>query len=189
MRRLSWARTRLSLIWRALAIDALDRNLRLEHLAEMPADRLPFTVRVGREQDFGGVLERGLQFGDVGLLVGRNDVIRGEVAVDVHAHAAPGLVLDPRRDLLGRFGQVADVANARHDGVAVPEEALQCPGFGRRLDNYKWFSHKDFRPRPQPRSRARPVATLSLSPDGARTWPRAGGPPGRPFQARSAARE
>src|SRR4029078_8377320 len=131
----------------------------------------------------------GLQFREIGLFVGRNDVIGSEVAVDVQAHAAPGLVLDPWRDLLGRLGQVADVANARHDGVAAPEEALQRPGFRRRLDNYQWFSHKDFRPRPHPRSRTRPLATLSLSPDVARTWLPAGGPLHRPFQARSAARE
>src|SRR5262249_35462461 len=37
--------------------------------------------------------------------------------------------------------------DARHDGVAVPEEPLERPGLGRRLDNHKWFSHRYFRPR------------------------------------------
>ena len=99
------------------------------------------------------------------LLVGRNDVVRLEVAVDVHGHAAPGLVLDLRRDLPGGPGQIADVADARHHVVAVPEETRQRPRLRRRLDNHKRFCHKDFRPRPATWSRARPVATLSLSPD------------------------
>jgi hypothetical protein len=50
-------------------LDSLHRNARLQDLAEVPADGLAFPVRVGRQQDFRGVLERRLQFLDVRLLV------------------------------------------------------------------------------------------------------------------------
>ena len=49
----------------------LDGHLRLEHLREVPADRLAFAVGVGREQQLGRVLQRGLEVRDLLPLVAR----------------------------------------------------------------------------------------------------------------------
>ena len=146
MRRLSCARTRFSLtVARVLERlldrvlgdlvedDATHRNLRLEHLREMPADRFAFAVGVGREQQLGRVLDRGLQMRDLLLLVVGNDVVRREVAVDVDAEAAPLLFLDLLGHLGGRLGQIADVAVARLDAILRAEEASQRLRLRRRL--------------------------------------------------------
>jgi hypothetical protein len=58
-------------------------------------------------------------------LVGRDDVVRGEVAVDINAEAPPFLLLDLLRDLGGRFGQIADVTVTGLDAVLVSEEPAQ----------------------------------------------------------------
>ena len=82
-----------------------------------------------------------LQTPDLLLLVRRHDVVRGEVAVDVHAHPAPGLVLDVLRHLAGRLRKVANVAVAGLDAVVVAQEPGQRLGLGRRLDDDERFRH------------------------------------------------
>lgn len=116
--------------------DATDGNLRLEHLCQVPADRLAFAIRVGREQQFGRVLHRGLEMRDLLLLVVGDDVVRLEVVVDVDAEAAPLLLLDLLRHLGRRFGQIADVAVARLDPVLGTEEAPQRFRLRGRLDDH-----------------------------------------------------
>ena len=49
--------------------DPADGNLRLEHLRQVPADRLAFAVRVGGEQQLGRLLHGGLEVRDLLLLV------------------------------------------------------------------------------------------------------------------------
>ena len=67
----------------------------------MPADRLAFAIRVGREQHSGGALERRPQRLHVFALVVRNHVIGLEVAVGVDADASPLLLADLVGDLVG----------------------------------------------------------------------------------------
>ena len=122
--------------------DAAGRHLGLQHLLEVRADRLAFAVRVGRQQDFGRFLDRGLELADPLLLGQRDDVVRGEVAVDVDGHAAPGLVLNLLGDFARALGQVADVPDARLDPKLAAEEPRQCLGFCRRLDDDQGFRHK-----------------------------------------------
>ena len=126
MRRLSCARTRFSLTscasstacstaffvisWKTMRLTG---TFGLSTSRQVPADRLAFAVRVGREQHFGGVLQRRLQLRDVLPLVVGNDVVRLEVAVGVDAEPSPLLLLDLFGHSLGRLGQVADVAEAR----------------------------------------------------------------------------
>ena len=154
MRRLSWARTRFSLTSDGLLERLVDRvlgdlvedepphrDLRLQHLRQVPADRLAFAVRVGGQQQFGRVLDRGLEMRDLLLLLGRHHVVGGEVALDVHAQPAPLLVLDLLGDRGGRLGQVADVPVARFDPVLGSEEAAERLGLGGRLDDDERFSH------------------------------------------------
>ena len=54
----------------------LDRHVRLEHLEEVPRDRLALAVLVGREVELARVLQRGLELGHDVLLVGGHDVDR-----------------------------------------------------------------------------------------------------------------
>ena len=121
--------------------DAADRHLGLQHLFQVPGDGFAFAIRVGREKDFRRVLDRGSERRDVFLLVRGDDVVRREVAVDVDGHAAPGLVLDGRRDLAGAFRQIADVPEARLDAVSIPEEPRQGFRFGWRLDDDQRLRH------------------------------------------------
>ena len=117
--------------------DAADRNFRLEHLRQVPADRLAFAIGVGREQQLGRVLERGLQVRDLLPLVARDDVVGREVLLDVDAEPAPVLLLDLLRHFGGRLGQIADVAVARLDPVLVAEEAAERLRLRGRLDDDK----------------------------------------------------
>ena len=114
--------------------DAADFDFRLEELLEMPAYRLAFPIRVGRENQLRRVLHRGLEGRDVFLLVRGDDIVRREVPVSVDTHAAPRLALDLRRHFGGGLGQIANVTVARLDPVLVTEEAGQGSGFGGRLD-------------------------------------------------------
>ena len=89
---------------------APDRHLRLQHLQQVPGDRLALAVFVGREQELVGVLQELLQLADLLLLVRVDDVERLEVVLDVDAEPRPLLLLVLLRDVGGALGQVADVA-------------------------------------------------------------------------------
>ena len=109
-------------------------DLRLEHLAQVPGDRLALAVLVRREQELVGLGELLLQIRDDALLVGVDDVERLELVLDVDAELAvlrPLLLRDVRRPLR----EVADVADARlHDEVAA-EVAGDGPRLGGGLDD------------------------------------------------------
>ena len=79
----------------------LDGNLGLEHLVQVPGDRLALAVFVRREQELVGVLEERLQLGDLLLLVRVDDVERAEVVLDVDAEPRPLLLLVLGRDVRG----------------------------------------------------------------------------------------
>ena len=66
-----------------------DRHLRVEHLAQVPGDRLALAIFVRREQQLVGVLELRLQVGDDLLLARVDDVERLEVLVDVRRRGGP----------------------------------------------------------------------------------------------------
>ena len=128
--------------------DAPHRNLRLEDLRQVPADRLAFAVRVGREQQLGGLLDGGLQMRDLLPLVGRDDVVGREVLVDIDPETAPFLVLDFLRHLGGRLRKIADVAIARLDSVLVAEETAKNLRLGGRFDDDEWLRCQTLRPQP-----------------------------------------
>ena len=105
--------------------DAADGNLRLEHLRQMPADRLAFAIRVGGQQQLRRVLERGLQVRDLLLLVAGNDVVRREVAVDVDAEPPP---LGSDYSIYCRFS-TPNIASARHVFVLTDGTTNEYVGF------------------------------------------------------------
>ena len=79
--------------------EPLDRHLRLEHFIQVPADGLAFAVFVCREIQVFGVLQCFSQFGNLLLLVSRNDIDRREAILDVHPQVRPGFLLE----LFGHF--------------------------------------------------------------------------------------
>ena len=107
------------------------RHLRLQHLEEVPCDRLALAVLVGREQQLVGVLQPLLQVGDRCLLLGVDDVERLEVVVDVHAEPRPLLLLVFGGDVGRAFGEVADVPDARLHVEVGPEKTLDGACFCR----------------------------------------------------------
>ena len=86
-------------------------------LGHVPGDRLAFAVEVGREVDEVGPLGRLLDVGDLLAPVVVDDVLGGEIVVDVDAELA----------LAGVLGEVADMTVGREDTVVVAEVALDGP--------------------------------------------------------------
>ena len=118
-----------------------DGHLRLQHLDEMPGDRLALAILVRREQELVRLGEPFLQVGDDLLLLGIDDVVRLEALLHVDAERAEALALRPR-DVLGTIREVADVADARPDGVVVAEVAGDGPRLGGRLDDDEALGHR-----------------------------------------------
>ncbi len=139
-------------------LDAADGDLRLEHLAQMPADGLTLAIRVGRQQHDRRVLDRRSEIPDAPSLVARDDVVRPEAVLDVDAHVAPRLVLDAGGHFAGVLWQVADMADTGLDAVFVAQQACERLGLGRRLDDDEWPRHR--RQYPFAEYRTRPVLCL-----------------------------
>ena len=96
----------------------------------MPGDRLALAVLVRCEQELVRLGELLLQIRDDALLVGVDDVVRLELAIDVDAElAVPGPVC--RRHVGGALGEVADVPDARLDDEVAPEVAGDRARLGR----------------------------------------------------------
>ena len=119
---------------------AANRDLRLQHLDQVPRDGLALAVLVRREQELVGVLQVLLQLGDDLLLAGIDDVVGLEALVDVHAQRAEALAL-LFRDVRGTVRQVADVADARLDGEVAAQVALDRPRLGGAFHYDQAFSH------------------------------------------------
>jgi hypothetical protein len=117
------------------------RHLGLEHLVQVPGDRLSFAIFIGREVQLGGLGQQVLQLLDLGLLLGRHDVQRHEAVLDVDAGAGPRLAAVRVGDLVGPGRQVADVADRRLDDRAATEEAADGLRLGRRLDDDERGTH------------------------------------------------
>ena len=88
----------------------------------MPRDRLAFAILVRREQELVGVGEVLAELGDDLLLLRVDDVVRLEPVVHVDAERAEALAL-LLGHVTGAIRQVADVADARLDGVVAAEVA------------------------------------------------------------------
>ena len=127
---------------------------------------------------------------DVLPLVVRDDVVRLEVAVGVDAEPAPLLLPDLVGNLVGRLGQIADVAVARLDPVPLLEKALERPRLRGRLDDHECFCHILVHPstfcQPGRTGRRRPGAPAPAVP--ARTAAAADAPSSRPDRSAIASR-
>ena len=108
----------------------------LQHLGEVPGDRLALAVRVGGKDDLAAVaLDRRAELVDGLAAALHHLVVRLEAVVDLHAH------------LLSR-----QVANVPHGGAhveTVTQKPLQRSGLGGRLDDDQSFCHSPlFIPKP-----------------------------------------
>ena len=99
----------------------LQRALFLQHLQHVPGDRFALAIRVGRENELVGALER---LGDVVEPAGR-------LGIDLPDHLEVGVRID--RSVLG--GEVADVAERRQHLVGSAQILIDRLGLGRRLHN------------------------------------------------------
>ncbi len=109
---------------------APNRDLRAQHLEEVPRDRFSLAVLVGCEIDLAGVLHQPLQLGDMLLLLTGDHVQRLEPVVDVDAEPRPSLALVRQGDVGGVARQVPDVPDRGFDDVTVAQETRDRSGFG-----------------------------------------------------------
>ncbi len=119
---------------------AANRNLRFQHLHEVPGDRFSLSILIRREQELVRVLQMLFQLGDDLLLARVDDVVRLELLVDVHAERAEALALG-----LGHVGcavgEVADVPDAGFDRKLRPEVARDRARLRRALDDDESLGH------------------------------------------------
>ena len=116
----------------------LHGHLRLQQLAEMPADALPFAVFVRRKNQDLGPFQRRLQLPDERLLFLRDHVVRLELRFGVDAESRPRLaLLHLRGDLGGARRKIADVAHAGHHSVVAAQILADLSRLGRRFDDHQ----------------------------------------------------
>ena len=116
---------------------ALDGHLRLEHLEQVPRNRLALAVRVCREQQLVGLLQLGFKVRDLLLFVGADHVNRLEFRLRVHAELRPRFLLVLRGNVRRAAGKIADVAHRRLDEIAVAQVLLDLLRFRLRLHNHQ----------------------------------------------------
>ena len=130
-------------LWRDLVEDhPPDGHLRVQHLQEVPRNRLALAILIGREIELVGLLQQRLQVADLVLLVGGDDVQRLEVVVDVDAEVGPLLLLVRLGDLRRLRRQVANVTDRRLDHVLVAEKSRDRARLCRRLHNDQGGTHR-----------------------------------------------
>jgi hypothetical protein len=105
------------------------RDAGLQHLGQVPGDRLALAVLISCEIKLVGPAQRGLKPLDDVLLRGGHDVGRLESLLDVDGEA------------LGV--EIADRANGGLDHEVVAQKTGDGPGLGRRLDDHERRGHGD----------------------------------------------
>ena len=118
---------------------SLDRDLGLEHLVQVPGDRLSLAVLVGGQEELVGGLQESAQLGDDLLLVRIDDVVGLEAVVHVHRELAERALLHVGGQL-GGLRQIPDMTDRGLDGIARPEIAADRARLGRGFDNHE-FGH------------------------------------------------
>ena len=114
----------------------------VEHLDQVPGDRLTLTILIGCEIELVGLLQQRLQETNVILLVAVLHVQRLEPVVDVDAGAGPRFTLVGLRHVGGVARQVADVADRRLDRELGTQVLLDLLGLGRALDDDERIGHQ-----------------------------------------------
>ncbi len=97
----------------------------------MPGDRLAFAIEVRGEEDHVRRLGGLGDLGDLLAAIVGDDVLRGEVVVDVDTELALARILR----------QVADMAVGGEDPIVVAEVAFDRPRLGRRFHDHEVLWH------------------------------------------------
>ena len=111
-------------------------NLRLQDLQEVPRDSLTLAVLISCQEEFVGLLEELLEFGDLFLLIRIHHVVRLEALVHVDSEAAEW----PLLHILGQLGglrEVTDVADGSGYVVVGTQVSLNGGGLRRRLHDHE----------------------------------------------------
>ena len=116
-------------------------DLRLQHLDEMPGDRLALAILVRREEELVRAGEVLLELADRLLLLGLDDVVRLESLVDVDTERTEALPQGSRH-VRRTARKVADVPHARPEHVAVSEVARDRARFRGALDDDEALAHR-----------------------------------------------
>ena len=110
----------------------------------MPRDGFALAILIGGEIDLVNRLHEVLQLLDLLPAIGRHDVQRLEVIVDVDAESRPRLRLVRGGHIGGAAGQVADVADGRLDYVPRAEIAGDGLRLGGGLDDDEGVGHRGY---------------------------------------------
>jgi hypothetical protein len=105
-------------------------HLGLEHLDQMPSDRLALPVLIGGQVELVGLRQQLLQLLDLLLSLLGDDVERFEALIHVDTEASPVLTLRLRRDLRSGAGQISDVPHRRFHGRTLAEKRRDGAGLG-----------------------------------------------------------
>ena len=124
----------------------LDRNLGVQQLQQVPADRFPFAVFIRREQQLIGRFERVLELFDDLLFVFGNHIERFKVFLGVDAGLGPLLSLVARGDLAGVVGEVAHMAHRCLHTEGARQEAADGAGLRGALDDDEGVGHRRQQP-------------------------------------------
>src|SRR5262245_35524506 len=120
----------------------MKRYFGLQELDEVPGNGLALAVFVGGQEEFIRLGKDLLELADFLLLVRGDHVQRLEVVIHIDAQSRPRLLLEVGRNLSGAVGEVADVTDARIDGIALAKEPGNGPGLCWRLDDDQAFRHE-----------------------------------------------
>ena len=105
----------------------LDRNLGLEQLVQMPADRFSLPILIRRQIEAGTFLEQLLQLIDVLFLARRNYIDWREFVIHVDAQIRPLLLLELLRDFLGTLRQIADMTDTSFNREVLAQQLGNRP--------------------------------------------------------------
>ena len=105
-------------------------HLRLQHLEQVPGDRLTLAVLISCEPQLVRIFQGPLELGDRLLLVRVDHIIRSEVLVDIDGELAERPLLELCGQLRG-FGEVTNMPDRCNDLVVVTKVAANGFCLGR----------------------------------------------------------
>ena len=111
-------------------------NLGLEDLEKVPSDSLTFAVLISCQEEFVGLFQELLELGDLFLLVGIDNVIRGKAILNVDGEAPVGTLLHVGGQLRGLW-QVANVTDRGGHMVVGSQVSFDRRRLGGRLHDHQ----------------------------------------------------
>jgi hypothetical protein len=101
----------------------------------VPGDCFAFTVLICCEDQLIGIFKELFELINLLLLIGVDDIERGEFVLDIDALARPGKLLKLLWDVRGPLWQVADMSNRGFYYITLAKIASDFLRFGRGLND------------------------------------------------------